>query len=145
MFCNTSLVKGQDVKVKQLKFFINAVADSNMNTDDVIKKYICPLSKGKDNDKDYKNYQFVSMQVNSLRKELLSKNKGSLIIRNYKDLPDSEQNILHANTSINNIFVVFINNKRFIRVLFTGNKIASFVTMNKGDKGVFIKFCADGD
>lgn len=131
---------GQDAKSDRLQSFMKVVAESKVPVEKIISDYICSLPAGTD-DKTKKNYDFVVKSVSDLQKQIQFQDSKNFIIKKYNELPSSEQRLLLKGDTKDDVCVVYFNNKYLISVLFNENRIASFVTLNKGTKSVFLLFC----
>lgn len=130
---------GQDANADRLQSFLNTVSGSNASAEKIISDYICTMPQTDDSAK--KLYSLVVERINDLRKHLQSGDNKNFVINKYKELPSSEQNLLLKEESTDDVYVVKINNKNLISVLFKENRIASFITLNKGGNSIFLLFC----
>jgi hypothetical protein len=92
-------------------------------------------------DASKKLYALVVERINDLRTQLQTMDNKKFVINKYKELPSSEQNLILKDEAADDVYVVKINNKNLISVLFKENRIASFITLNKGGNSVFLLFC----
>jgi hypothetical protein len=132
--------KRQDTAERHLRAFINDVVSKELNNDELINKYLC---KNSQEDKA-KVDGIISMQIDWLRKDLLSMNVRDISYKKYSELTPTEQNLfLDSDLTKNNIIVAYHRNKKIRDFLVVNNKVASLGTMNKGGTLIFLKFCRD--
>jgi len=137
---NISCVKKQEHEEKTLRAFINDVVSKELNNDELINKHLC---KNSQKDKA-KVDEIISMQIDLLRKELLSIKVRDISYKKYKELTPTEQNLfLATDLTKKNIIVAYHKNRKISDFLVVNNKVASLATMNKGGTLIFLKFCSD--
>lgn len=133
-------IHGQEVNADRLQSFLNTVSGSNVAAETIISDYICTMPAQTDGSAK-KLYSLVVERINGLRKQMQSMDNKNFVINKYKELPPSEQNLILKEETADDVYVVKINNKDLISVLFKENRIASFITLNKGRNSVFLLYC----
>lgn len=135
-----NVAKGQDAAERHLRAFINDVVSKELNNDKLINKYFC---KNSQEDK-VKIDGIISMQIDWLRKDLVSMKVRDISYKKYRELTSTQQNLfLESVLTRNNIIIAYHKNKKISDFLVINNKLASLGTMNKGGKLIFLNFCRD--
>ncbi len=131
----------QDANADRLQSFLNVVSESNVPAEKIISDYICILPPQTADSTRQQIYTLIADRINEMRKQIQTEKNKDFIITKYKDLPSSEQTLILTEDITDDVYNVKFNNKYFISVLFKENRIASFHTLNKGGKRVFLLFC----
>lgn len=135
--------------------FTLIACSAEQNKDELLlKKFLTDIVVQEDNDtllSDYfctdgikENSELLNMivaQMDSLRSKLHKVPKSEISIKEYRDSPVADQNILMNESSQSHVLMVYHKEELLLRVLYTNCKIHSFIIMNKGGKGVFLNFC----
>ena len=130
--------RGSDGNLEKVKGFLKDVADDKGHFDAIIRDHICAI----DDQKKEERLSLLRQQLASLREELRSLPAGgSYSIKNYADLVSDKQDLLIEEGQKKNIYRIESNGTFICLVWVNEGKIASFSTMNKGDKRVFLKIC----
>ncbi|TCD11144.1 hypothetical protein EZ449_06520 [Pedobacter frigidisoli] len=134
MFAILCTATKQHSNISIAQAFINDVAKGEIQNEAIIKKYLCEITESKE-------IELIEMQLNALRTELIT---GKLKIESYKNISLSEQTILVESSEKDFIYSVKCSDKFICFILLENNKIASFATINKGGRRIFISFCNQG-
>lgn len=112
-----------------VKSFLNSVIES-ISDEDIAKKYLT-LSDSSSQIKEY-----VSMQLNALRKRLKDKHQSDFIYSHYNSNLNSD--LMVSRDKEENVLIVYYQGQMLIPVLVEESKIKSFSVMNKGGKKIFL-------
>lgn len=139
--CASLVANGEEQQSHMIMSFLKAVSNNRENTDQIIEKYICYEQRETADEKAKGNYKLLKMAVEELQPLLKPHNIDSLDIIAYKDLSTEERDIITADKEAENIYVVKTGTKRLLSILIKNEKIGSFITLRKGDRGFFLLFC----
>lgn len=135
---------GSAQKKDELKIvdnFVKAVFFDKLDNKAIIDQYFVLPSK--DVLPMDQSRKIISSLVDSLRKDKTATiASGKYIVRGYSNYSGDK---LKFNNDQNSIYLVLVDNKPAIYIYAKNQKIASFVTENKGDSSFFITLSAIND
>lgn len=137
----------QSGKQELVESFFNEAVNVDINDEQFIKKYMCTEELILKDKKARETHEFFTQQVYRFRmmvrgqSKKITANFGN-VITSYKDLAESERNIVIEEKEEDNIFRFKGEQNLVFDILVGNNRILSFTTMNKGGKKVFLLLCA---
>lgn len=139
LFCTSLFSKANDSTLEKVRAFIRDLSDDKVGYEIIIKKHLCVI----DDQRREERINMLTQQLASLREQLnIIGKQSSCTIKNYKNISLKEQDVLIDENEERNIYSVASGGKFICFVWVKDGKIASFSTMNKGGKRVFLEICS---
>jgi hypothetical protein len=135
--------RAQTWKQEVVESFFKDLVDVDIPIENVIGQHMVIDTPAQKDSKARERHEFLSQQVYRLRMMMLGQSKkitnnfGNAIVA-YNDLPENEHNIMIDARRGANIFRFKGEQGILLNILISGDRIASFTTMNKGGKQVFL-------
>lgn len=132
MCCFSSFAQGNNRVVKN---FITKVADRTIQVRSILDSTLCsdklPLPEEK--------AKLLAMQIEQLRQDLHKVRQWK--IAKYDPQDPVDKTLLLGKINVNDVFKIQSPEKLMCYIWIKNNKVASFSTMNKGNKKMFIFLC----
>ncbi len=113
--------------------FFNAIATFSVKDSSEIKRRFLDTSNLS------KDSKIFLQLLSSVQKDISNKEFSRFSVASYDNLKKKDQNIFMENFTQEDIYAVKYEDKPYIYVLFNGDRVRSFTTMNKGTYRYFVK------
>ncbi|MGC4231557.1 MAG: hypothetical protein QM594_00970 [Niabella sp.] len=122
----------KDSRMEKVNLFFNAISQFDVKDSNKLKRYLVPVNDS------VCGYLFTSV-LPLAQKDIASKNMKDFKTIKYKNLKKAEQSLLpNDDISISDIYVVKYKKEAYMFVLFSDDKIKTFLTVNKGGSRFFL-------
>lgn len=142
IFCLVIGCKTKDsANLMTVRSFVNEVLNTDTNFKVILAKYVCVDTANENKVKRKENMETLTMLLKVMRKQFKN---TSWIVKNYPDIPSKFQTVQISNNKEEFVYAVVFkaNGISPWYILVDNDKIASFITMKKGNEmRYFLSYC----